>query len=647
MPLFDKPIWLFLLFFPLLIYPQDKSKDSVKKTLDEVIIVSKNPISEKYSVTKIEKLDIYFNPLSNADPLKAIAILPASTNVNETANPTLRGGDADRSRVFVNGAPILNPVRNGQDNGLGNFSLFNTELIDKQYVYASNPPLNFGNSSAGLVEIETNKKLNEETIQISAALSNLGLLLNKKLKKDNFMQVYGNLQIPNAFISLNKSSLPYLTSFSTKDVGLNARFNINNKIALNSYNYYIDENYKYKNFTLNFSDNSNASQKRFFSINNVDYISGRSKIRFSSLLDFSDKKYIFGNIDSKSKYFQCFLSLNHKYVFQRHLTVQYGIDYSFSRYKYDELRPIFYYALGKESPIYYDTENIDFQYLEPFIYANYRLSNKFGFSSAIRKNISLNNIIKNFTSYQVSSYYEINNKNRFIFSLGNYNSYSTPNYYTHDISLLSSIQYALDYYHTTKKINISSAIYYKIDDGSYVNSFNGKYDKMKSFGVELALSYNITKYLSLGFSDLFLNQKIFLDNKEYNSSLNLKYLIKSQITFNNPKYFTASLAFTTRPGSYYTKVINTSYNYGANDFEPFYEDINSSNFHDYVRLDFTINRAFPINHHNLIVFASINNILNVKNPSYTYYNQDYSKSNLYYFQQRIIYFGLQFRLNNI
>ena len=50
MPLFDKPIWLFLLFFPLLIYSQDKSKDSLKKTLDEVIIVSKNPISEKYTV---------------------------------------------------------------------------------------------------------------------------------------------------------------------------------------------------------------------------------------------------------------------------------------------------------------------------------------------------------------------------------------------------------------------------------------------------------------------------------------------------------------------------------------------------------------------------------------------------------------------
>ena len=71
----------------------------------------------------------------------------------------MRGGSADRSRVFINGSPVLNPVRNGQDNGMGNFSILNTEIIDKQYVYASNPPLIYGNSSAGIVDIETNKNL--------------------------------------------------------------------------------------------------------------------------------------------------------------------------------------------------------------------------------------------------------------------------------------------------------------------------------------------------------------------------------------------------------------------------------------------------------------------------------------------------------
>ena len=227
-----------MLFISQYIFAQNIVKDSIKTNiLNEIILVAKNPISEKFSVTKVEKLDIYFNPVSNGDPLKAITILPSSTNIEETANPTLRGGSADRSRVYINGSPILNPVRNGQDNGLGNFSLLNTEIIDKQYVYASNPPLTYGNSSAGIVEIETNKNLKINNIQISTALSNIGFLVNKDLSKDVFFQLYANNQFSDAFIKLNKKGLPYLNKFESQDIGLNSRLNINKNLSFNTFNY--------------------------------------------------------------------------------------------------------------------------------------------------------------------------------------------------------------------------------------------------------------------------------------------------------------------------------------------------------------------------------------------------------------------------
>ncbi len=148
-------------------YGQIKNDTIKSETLDEVIVVARNPISEKFSVKKLDKIGIYMNPASNGDALKIVSVLPASTNVDETANPSLRGGTADRSRVYLNGCPVLNPIRFGRDDGLGNFSLFNTEIIDKQYVYASNPPLTMGNSSAGIVQIETIKKLRKSSLQLS------------------------------------------------------------------------------------------------------------------------------------------------------------------------------------------------------------------------------------------------------------------------------------------------------------------------------------------------------------------------------------------------------------------------------------------------------------------------------------------------
>ncbi|MEO0573226.1 MAG: carboxypeptidase-like regulatory domain-containing protein [Bacteroidota bacterium] len=49
------------------------------QTLDEVILLGPDPISDKFSVQKLEKLDIYLNPIAQGDPLKAITILPASS----------------------------------------------------------------------------------------------------------------------------------------------------------------------------------------------------------------------------------------------------------------------------------------------------------------------------------------------------------------------------------------------------------------------------------------------------------------------------------------------------------------------------------------------------------------------------------------
>ncbi|CEN38647.1 conserved hypothetical protein [Capnocytophaga canimorsus] len=197
--------------------------------------MKKDPISEKFAVKKLNSLDIYFNPAANADPLKAITTLPASTNTDESANPSLRGGSPDRSRVYLNGSPVLNPVRFSRNDGLGNFSLFNTELIDKQYVYSSNPPLNFGNSSAGLVEIETNTQKISEFTQVSLALSNIGLMRNQKLGKNNFTQIYANYQFSDAIIGLNRKSLDQLQHFSTFDLGANTHLKKSIKTCLSTH----------------------------------------------------------------------------------------------------------------------------------------------------------------------------------------------------------------------------------------------------------------------------------------------------------------------------------------------------------------------------------------------------------------------------
>src|SRR5512133_3969121 len=150
------------------------------QALRGVVVEGRKSISREFSIKEMDKLKIYFSPLASADPLKAVAMLPSSTNMSETANPELRGSSANRTKVFLNGVPVSNPVRNSQINGIGFFSLFNPELIKNMLIYPSNPPLIYGNTSAGMIDIETEDKLENNNYQISASLATAPISVSLK-----------------------------------------------------------------------------------------------------------------------------------------------------------------------------------------------------------------------------------------------------------------------------------------------------------------------------------------------------------------------------------------------------------------------------------------------------------------------------------
>ncbi|SHI49898.1 hypothetical protein SAMN05443429_10257 [Cruoricaptor ignavus] len=639
---------LFLLFFLVCspFYTQKRSDSVNSNKINEVVLVGKNPISEKFSVVKIEKLDIYFNPVSKGDPLHAISILPASTNTDETANPVLRGGTADRTRVFINGAPVLNPVRNSQTNGLGNFSLLNTEIIGKQYVYASNPPLSYSNSSAGIIEIETNKNLSQENILVSAALSNFGMMINKWLSEKAFLQTYGNYQFSDALLFLNSGNLPNLKEFSSNDFGLNIRNNFSDRFSVNSFNYFINEKYASINNLYNYTGSAAAAQERFFTINNADYLYSKSKFRISTVFDVGNKNFNFGSIDSKSSNVQFMLSFSHKYRLSKKFTLQYGFDFFNTAYSFNEIKPLYFFALQKEFPQYKQIDNIDFNYSEIYTYADYAPSKKSNISVAFRKNILPKNQTSDFLSAQVSGHYNISPKNRFIFSMGQYHSYSTPNYFNHNIFLLKSQQIALDYYHQEKKLNISSAIYYKKDSGDFIFENPDSYSKINTFGIEISTNYDFSKNLSFSLANTYMNQYAYANNTKFNTSNNLKYFIKAQIVYNNPKYVTVSLSLIKRPGNFITSVSNAIWVPTLQVFQPEFDNINGFELNNYNKIDFSVNKVFRTgNSNSLITFLSINNILNNKNEMSQYYNTNYASRFYNFYQQRVFYFGLQYRIN--
>jgi hypothetical protein len=624
---------------------------SFSTVLDDVVLNSESYSSKEYTITKIDKLDIYSNPIANADALKAINLYPYSTNIDETANPSFRGSSPDRTRVVFNGVPIYNPVRNSQINGLGNFSLFNTEIIEKELIYPSNPPLIHGNSSAGLVEIETTKSVDDK-IQFSASIAGVGFFINQNISDNFFIQTYANHQFPKLFLNLNRRTFDFLKDFSSSDFGLNSRLSVNDKMYFNFYTYYIKERSENETTILNANDIVNTSNERGFSILNFNTIFNDFKLSINTSYDFSESPFLFKNynvLTNRKTYFGAFnLTYNGD-----ELLIKGGVNYNHLNYGFRGLSPEFYYALDTDSPTIAINNEIRNKILDAYVYTKYKF-NDFIFSLSFRKNIPVNNYINsfkfknNYFSYQANLKWNINEKNNVIASFGKYHSYSIPNLINQFLELNSTNQFSIDYGFTTKKSQIKISLFKKKDNGRTNDSFeniNNSIQQSNITGGELFIESNLSKHLKINLAYTYLNSSIFNDGETFRNFNDLNYIVKSSITFSK-KDWTLSLSSILREGANFTPVISSNYIQQLDSFEPvFSSDINSEQYGAYNTVNITLNRYLKFKKNSLILFCSINNIFDRANERNLVYNFDYSNSSKEFLQKRSIYFGGVFSID--
>jgi len=610
--------------------------------LPEVFIGAEDPISQRFAVTKLTRFDVYMNPVSQGDPLKAISILPNSTTTDESANPALRGSSGNSSIVTLNGVPIYNPVRSGDLNSQFFFSLFNPEIIDKQYVYTSNPPLTYGNTIAGLVEIQTNKLSSKNQLQISTSLGSLGGLLTTNLKEDkSSMQLYYNHQFSDLFIGIQDKYYPNIKNFSTDDAGLNFYQKMSKNLEWKSYHYLIHEKFSGFNEDYTYRGEVNTKNDRYFTVNSFRYFKDWYSLVLNNGYNYSDSDYKFGNTFSNNINNQSYTSINFKTYPLYNLEVQTGISFDYNRNKYNDTIPHYYYAQFPDAPKCFSKTKITNKILETYLYANWDINNKLSLSSGIRKNIPIEGQ-NSYLSYQLGLNYIPNKNHSFIVGGGKYNNYLLPSFYTKKYANLSNSQFSLDYRFDYKNTSMKSAVYYKMQKGDQMSNtiYNLSYSRVETFGIEFSYEQEFLTYFKFTFNNAFINQKLRIGDKKYHGSSDLNYYIKSVIEYNNTDLFSASLSYTGRPGTYYHTVTSTQYNNELDVYKPlFQDDLYSSQYGNYNRVDLTINKYIPLKKTALAVFLSVNNLFDIKNQKKVLYNKNYTERSYDYYQRRSLYFG--------
>jgi len=673
------------------------------RLLNAVLVESQPETTEEFSIEKLDRMDIYLSPVSNGDALNALTILPASTNTDESANPAFRGSSASSSQVLLNGIPIVRPVRNTEINGMGNFSLFNTSLIDNMTVYAGNPPLSKSNATAGVTDIHTARHIDFNQTECSLSLANIGVLRSQMLDKqgNSFVQVYTNWQFHEPYISINNAS-GQIESFRTNDVGLNLHLGKDKKAEANLYAYFIDETFKGTSYIDQTKTGTTAANRRGFAVANLKGFTGRTAYDLSLGVDISDGSYSSdtlssNRIDGQETDHRYHLNAAIKHYFSNRLWIEGGISTDFTKVDMVCSRPVNPYDRSDFAPVLHTDTTLNKFTPEVFLYARYEITDGLVAGIGLRGDLSgitggslgsgftesgngiesgnvetgsgsvsdttgtgsgsvsdttgtgsgaiseITGPVTSTLSWQANLRYS-NGCHSLLISGGMYHGHLPPTLYIPYFTSTKSLQAAIEYSFLTADTHIEASLYGKREIGiEYISHLcRAVKDERHIAGAEVSCGQTIN-HLRLGLSYTCLLSYTFIDGEQYKSYNHLPWWLKGSIQYAADDGFTIALNAQGRPGTLYTPVTEGIWDETTHQFLPVFGDYNSERLGYYCRLDLSLNKVFDIGKRSQgVIFATFSNIFNRQNEAGPIYSPTYSdKIATYNYQPYTLYFGTQ------
>ncbi len=620
--------------------------------MNTINVTASKSMASEFSSMELDKLDVYLNPVSQGDPLRAITLLPSSTNADETANPELRGAAPSLSAVVINGIPLADPVKANSINGIGYFSLINPEILEEMSVYPSNPPLYIGQTIGGLVEIKTADELDYETLDVSISAASVGTLFSKKIQDEKgYIQAYGNYQFSPFFKLINGSGYDFLNEFSIIDAGFNSSFDLGGTKKLKFLSYFITEKNDVDVGLFNYRGVSKGSLTRNFNI--LNFSSNKGSLFFDTSLgiDFRKSETDFGNLKLDQERLNGFWIGSMDKYWNNGLILKVGLNYRLDDLKTNDIYPPFYTSFNPNNQHLSDSVQVNnlLHNPEAFGYLKYE-SGKWIFSTGLRYGVSLNNgDFLDYISAQANVNFNWSKHSKILLGVGNYNKVLQSAAQNDVINHLQSQHVTLEYFYKSPKWEVQVATFYKHEAysnslWSVVNSGILAVREKNIYGAEAFARYNINDEWMVSASNTYL-KSLSGENDLLNPSYN--YFFKGNVQYTNQSIGTIGLAYINRPGKFYNTIENGIFSEELDDYVPLFDSSyvgNSEQFGMYSNLSLNYSRLFFLkNDMTIIGFITVNNILNSQNVRSEYYNLDYTQTLEETYQPASLYFGAVFK----
>ena len=605
------------------------SLSAKSQEVQEVVIKAKRMIAGDFAIKQMSKLDIYLNPNAKGDPLLAINSLPASTSNDETANISLRGSPASETGIYLNNVPIHDAVRLDQQNGVGQFSIFNTSMIQTLKVFPGNPPLEFPGATSGAVALYTTDRQIENQSSIYLSLVGGGISGSRQIGKNTQLTGYLSQNFHQGLKGLNSKAMKSIHSFQSTDGGIYLLHRFTPRSMLKVFNFGISEGYKYNFRHPSWEGLFTQKKKRNMTIANYSYQWDHARLEWNQGFNYSNARYATGNIKNTIKNWDLFSGLNY-HLFKGKWSIKSGVSLDTRQSKAAGKYPQYFFALAPEHPsnAFQSKENIAL--LESFVYGKYRIHPKLVLGVGFRMQPGLGDL-DHYVSKQFNLNYQLDEHQNLTGSIGQYFKYQLPNEESDSKYIVESQQLTLDYQIKNDIWNAQAAVYYKKSNNLDLDN--------EIYGGELFIGFQEGSF-SGSASVAHIHSMLKTGETQFPSKYDMDYFLRLIVKYDIPGWMNWSMVYLQRQGSYFLPVIGSQFDNNTNTYEPFYAAFaEGERLPTYRLLDVSVSKLITVGDGTLIVFLSANNIFDFKNVREISYESDYSASFESYFNRRSIFFG--------
>ncbi|MBC6994032.1 carboxypeptidase-like regulatory domain-containing protein [Neolewinella lacunae] len=603
--------------------------------LAQVEISAEQVLAAGFRVEKLDPLEIYTNPIAKADPLLAVTASPSATNTDESAAVSLRGSSPNASSVFFEGVPLYGAVRFAQLEGIGTFSIFNTATLEDVQVFPSNPPLEFGNVAAGLISLQGSEQLPEQLYGgATLSLAGLGLNLAGATGQRGRFLVFGSYQPSDLLTQANPAALAQLPSFRAVDGGVYWHWRPDSVSNLKLLHYQLDESYRFltehpSNADLRFDQ----SRYRHSTVLSYRRRTGKNAY-FSTALGWTRDRATFGggNLNIASQGEDLYFSLAYRTLLGP-WTWQTGLTADHRRLVAQGTVPAYDYALRPTDPVTEFTGTEILPLYEAYSFANRELGPHWRLGLGVRGQLPIGPAPR-FLGGQVYGEWTPTNRQRVLFSAGNYRRLNPAGLVAPGEAQILSQQLAIDYEYRRKRWVYQAGLYHKQEQLK---------DRARTvWGAESGIDFRIPPKLTLSLAGTLLRVSGEQQEVRNFDAFDVPFFLRSTAQYQAPGGWTFGLSSIWRAGTLYSPLQAVRFNEALELYAPIFGPAEMPRrLPNYFLLNANVSKLIPLGESwSVLAFANLNNAFDYENPSGVAYNFDYTASRFELFSRRLLFLGV-------